>query len=150
MQAALRFKCSRLHWNTRAHSRRRRRVQGVDALHSGVDALHTGVDALHAGCKQAACRASTPRKYAENEHAHSRRIFQSVFFYFLAHDSMFWCYRDVICDQGLTNAFLSCDRITFLVFIYFIYTLFILGVFPNCRECQKIDCPVLKNPSAIY
>ena len=84
MQPALRFKCSRLHWNTRAQSRRRRRVQGVDAL--------------HAGCKQAACRASTPRKYAENEHAHSRRIFQSVFFLFLAYDSMLWCHRDVICD----------------------------------------------------
>ena len=28
-------------------------------------------------------------------------------------------------------AFLACERIT-------------LGVFPNCRECQKIDCPILK------
>ena len=28
MQPALRFKCSRLHWNTRAHSRRRRRDAG--------------------------------------------------------------------------------------------------------------------------
>ena len=34
--------------------------------------------------------------------------------------------------QGLTNAVLSCNRIT-------------LGVFPNCHEYQKIDCPVLKN-----
>ena len=25
-----------------------------------------------------------------------------------------------------------------------------LGVFPNCRECQKIDSPVLKKPSAVY
>ena len=58
-------------------------VQGVDALHSGVDALHTGVNALHAGCKQAACRVSTPRKYAVNEHAHSWCIFL-----FLAYDSI--------------------------------------------------------------
>ena len=45
-------------------SRRRRRVQGVDALHPGVDALHTGVDALHAGLF-----------YAENCSYFSERVF---------------------------------------------------------------------------
>ena len=129
MQAALRFKCSRLHWNTRAHSRRRRRVPGVDALHYGVDALHTGVDALHAGCKQAACRASTPRKYAENEHAHSRRIFQSVFVYFsLWHHVLMLsrCHLRPRPHQCLPSLW---PNHFILVFIYFIYTLFILGVY---------------------
>ena len=40
-------------------------------------------------------------------------------------------------DQGLTKARLKRGQMA-------------LGVFPNCRECQKIDFPVLKNPSAIY
>ena len=38
-------------------------------------------------------------------------------------------------QQGLTNAVLFCDQMA-------------LGVFPKCHECQKIDCPVLKKPSA--
>ena len=58
MQPTLRFKCSRLHWNTCAHSRRRCRVQGVDALHPRVDTLHTGINALHAGRRR---QENTPR-----------------------------------------------------------------------------------------
>ena len=38
-------------------------------------------------------------------------------------------------QQGLTNAVLFCDQMA-------------LGVFPKCHKCQKIDCPVLKKPSA--
>ena len=37
--------------------------------------------------------------------------------------------------QGLTKARLKRDQMA-------------LGVFPKCHECQKIDCPVLKKPSA--
>ena len=63
MQAALRFKCSRLHWNTRAHSRRRRRVQRRRRR-----ACRTSTPCIPAStpCMQAASRLHAGRRRQEN------------------------------------------------------------------------------------
>ena len=75
-------------------SRCRRRVQGVDALHPGIEALHIGVDALHACCNQAACIASTPRKYAVNECSFS------AYSHFLSQPSSLTRYHSVLNSAG--------------------------------------------------
>jgi len=65
MQAALRLKSEHVHCNTRVHSRRRRR-----ALRRRPPAC-----SVHAAC-------ITLVQFSVNEHVHSGRIFQGVFFYF--------------------------------------------------------------------
>ena len=54
---ALRFKCSRLHWNTRAHSRRRRPAS---------IALHPGSRRPAHRCRRPACRLHAGRRRQEN------------------------------------------------------------------------------------
>jgi len=73
MQPALRSKCGHLHLVTQCKSRGRR-----PASRRQRPAIRG--DALHACCMQPACSLHHAEKYALNEHVHSRRIFQYVFF----------------------------------------------------------------------
>ena len=141
MQPALRFKCSRLHWNTRAHSRRRRRVQGVDALHHGVDALHTA----STPCMQAASRLHAGRRRQENT-PRMNMLILGVFF--RAYFSIFSLWQHVVMSSRCHLRRTWPAGTSWLLFTsasdYIrLHTLFIIYIYIRLHTINTITCAVV-------